>query len=381
MKKILLLAAVAISAMAVNAKVWRVNPNEAAKADFVSVTDACNANKVNRGDTLYCEPGSYQGDQIVNKPQLTLLGPGWEIPTNFGSTSAIATASFTNQILVQADSTTIAGMWARQITFESCNLRDVDVERCMIGRIYSNAYYAYTLKNITIRNNFFSTKIYQEITPISLYSGSVLNINIENNIIVNYNEEVNSNYCNSSIFISAYNRQNVTALIAHNTIISRSTDWNGYHWAAIEAYYSIIRDNIIINRNTYEGDNESYLLEYGLISTCEVYNNVFSLTEENTPAELLQYFPNNYYIGANMANTFTCTIVNNAQESYFMLKEGSLAANAAYQGEDCGAYAGDWSFVNYGRPRGLPYIYDVSAPNYPTDDQLTISFKVKANNQ
>jgi len=386
MKKLILLAAVLVSAAAANAKVWRVNPNEAARADFLSVTDACNAMKVTRGDTLYCEPGSYQGTQTISKPQLTLLGPGWEIPTNFGSTSTIATASFTDILSVNSDSTYVAGIWASKILLNSAtSINHITIERCMFGQIYVNsAYndYNHTLKNLTIRNNFISSKLYDGDDPISLiYFGSILNVSIENNIIVNYNETETNNNCTAAIVLRAGNVLNTTGLIAHNTIITRNNSNYSYDSYAIEAYYTTIRDNIIINRLTKNNLNESVLLVYAMMSTCEFYNNVLSITAENVTADFQNYFPNNSYIGATLANTFTRTIEGGAAETYFRLKEGSVAAGKAYQGEDCGAYAGAWPFVVNGRPRGVPYIYDVTAPNYPENDVLNISFKVKANNQ
>lgn len=382
MKKLILLAAVLVSALAANAKVWRVNPNEAARADFLSVTDACNAMKVTRGDTLYCEPGSYQGEQTISKPQLTLLGPGWEIPTNFGSTSTIATASFTGTLLVTTDSTYIAGIWAYQIRLAQNSINLFTIERCMFGHIYTYANSNMTLKNVTIRNNYISSKIYQDRDPISLTSyGSILNVSIENNIIVNYYEGESYNNCTAAIVLKASNVLNTTGLIAHNTIITRNGTSNYYDKYAIEAYYAVIRDNIIINRITQNNLNQTTLLVYDMIRTCEFYNNVLSLTEENLTDDFRQNFPNNHYVGATLANTFTQTILNTAAETYFQLKAGSVAAGKAYQGEDCGAYAGAWPFVVCGRPRGVPYIYDVTAPNYPENDVLNISFKVKANNQ
>ena len=54
MKKYLLIAAAVLCAVAVNAKVWRVNPDEAALADFQSLDEACEADQVEKFDTLYC---------------------------------------------------------------------------------------------------------------------------------------------------------------------------------------------------------------------------------------------------------------------------------------------------------------------------------------
>ena len=381
MKKLILLAAVLVSAAAANAKVWRVNPNEAARADFLSLTEATSAAKVNRGDTLYCEPGSYQGEQNINKPVLTIIGPGWEIPTNFGSTSTIAAASFSDQLRINTDSITITGLSATYIYM--AGVRNTTIERCMLGHIGGTDWRYDNISNLYIRNNFFTTKLGGAEISIRLRDfGSLLNIAIENNIFACYLEDGYYGVC-KNIEIYANNNLNTSGLIAHNTFVGHYREGTN----PIRMYYATIRDNIIINKSTYRSSssdpmpNVSRWFPYSQVGTCEIYNNVFSCVEENVDPDILAYFPNNHFIGATLANTFTQTILNNAAETYFQLKAGSVAAGKAYQGEDCGAYAGTWPFVVNGRPRGVPYIYDVTAPNYPENDQLNISFKVKANNQ
>lgn len=379
MKKFLLFAAAVMTTAAVNAKVWRVNPNEAAIPDFLSVTDATASKKVNAGDTLYIEAGTYAGDQRITKSQLTLIGPGWEITTNFGSTSTIAAAYFTGDLRISADTITVVGLKVAYLVLYSSSVRDLTVERCMIGELHAyNVSYDHTFKNITIRNNFFNSKLYSNNEP-AVYlqgAGNILNVDIENNIFVNYEEVTSRNRHHRMIDIGAYYPTNTSAQIAHNTIICML----GYvDKCAIKAAQTIIRDNIIINKATVDNYNNFHLQTYDEISTCEFYNNVLSIPEENAPDDLKEHFANNFY-GATLSNTFTQTILNNAEETYFMLKDGSVAAGKAYMGEDCGAFAGSWPFIVNGRPKGLPYIYDVLAPNYPTDNQMNISFKVKANN-
>lgn len=378
MKKILLLAAVLVSSVVANATTWRINSNEAAKADFLSVTEAAAANKVHRFDTLYVEAGIYQGTHTIAKPCLTIIGPGWEIPTNYGSTSTSSAAYFTDQLSILADSTTIESLFVTHMYLQ--NVKNVIVERCMIRWMDSGTSSAYKLEDITIRNNFFRNDIDRQAAAISLtYSYSVLNISIENNIFVEEYFNPDSPYGHKNVIImDAYNSANTSGLIAHNTIYRK---FGTIDDSFIRAYNTVIRDNIVINRSTYYDLNAQDWLNYESIKTCEVYNNVFSIAAENVSADMMAHFPSNQYIGATAANTFTCTILNNSEETYYQLKEGSVAANKAYQGEDCGAYAGAWPFVVNGRPRGIPYIFDVYAPNYPTDNLLNISFKVKANNQ
>ena len=326
MKKILLLAAVLVSSLVANAKVWRINPNEAARADFLNVTDATAAAKVNRGDTLYCEPGSYQGIQYVNKPALTIIGPGWEIPTNFGSTSTIAAASFSEQLRINTDSISITGLSVTYIYVAA--VKHTTIERCMLGHISGAESWGDQISNLYIRNNFFTSNLGDTNTSIHFRGpGSILNVSIENNIFASYVEDGYYGFA-KNIEIYANNYLNTSGLIAHNTFVGHYRETNN----PIRMYYATIRDNIIINTSTYRQGteplpNESHWFLYSQVGTCEVYNNVFSCVEENVDADILSFFPNNHFIGATLDNTFTRTIVNNAAETAFRLKEGSAAAN------------------------------------------------------
>ena len=96
MKKFILMAAVLTVSVVASAKTWRINPNAAAKPDFTSLKAACDAKKVVKGDTLYCEPGLYtnEDENYITKNCLTILGPGFGFKGAFGSTSTIAEAHF-----------------------------------------------------------------------------------------------------------------------------------------------------------------------------------------------------------------------------------------------------------------------------------------------
>lgn len=372
MKKIFFIAAVLVASVTANAKTWRINPNDAAKPDFTTLKAACEANKVTKGDSLYCEPGLYTNgnDNKITKNGLTILGPGFGYKGNVGSTSTNAEAYFSATLNLQADTLHIVGIKAETIQFGKYSLKNITIERCYINDI--NPYYNGG-QYIIIRDNFINNK--NASNAVYLTGGSsdpLQNIEIENNIIISkYNNEYSAIRVKASEYTSA--------LIAHNTIVV-DIKYNDSYYSAIMADYSVIRDNIIINTNSTLA--YSYLLNASSISTCDVYNNVFSLTEDNADAAFVSaYSAKNSFAGATTANTFTCTKIGEAEATYYQLKDGSVAKNKAYQGEDCGAFAGSWPFVVEGRPQGLPYIYDVYAPTTPTDDKLTITFKVKANNE
>lgn len=68
MKKILLFAAALLTLTAVNAKVWLINYNDNAQADFKTIADAVKYKDFQNGDVLYVEPISLQlhSSKVVN---------------------------------------------------------------------------------------------------------------------------------------------------------------------------------------------------------------------------------------------------------------------------------------------------------------------------
>ena len=114
MRKILLFAAALLTVTAANAKVWRINYEDNAKADFKTIKEACNEAKVKDGDTLYMEPGYHKGssnDNTITRP-LTVLGPGYGMERNSGSTSPVARAIFDNYVYIYSSNVHVAGLCA-----------------------------------------------------------------------------------------------------------------------------------------------------------------------------------------------------------------------------------------------------------------------------
>ena len=364
MKKILFLAAVLTASVVANAKTWRINPNPAAKPDFLSLTEACDTADVVYGDTLYCEPGQYnvEGENKITKKGLTLIGPGYQYKMNYGSTSTVAEATFSAGINIWADSIHVEGVKATRISLTGV-LKDVVIERNYIGQIWGSD--SPSKKRIAIRSNYITQNYGPQSgdARVYLYGSELSEIDIENNIIV-------AEF--SAIQLSLFNSQALSAVIAHNTIYGGTV---GYSY--IRTAHSEIRDNIIILK-----EDAKTCLHFEDIVNSQLYNNVFSLVEADVdPAVYAQIGAENHFIGATLENTFTCQKVAGADDSYYQLKEGSVAAGKAFQHEDCGAFAGTWPYVIHGRPQSVPYIFDVVAPHRPVNDQLTITFKVKANNQ
>lgn len=74
-----------LSSQLVQAKVWRVNNNPGAAANFSLLSDAMSSSSVTAGDTIYLEPSatSYPGTNFTKR--LVLIGPGYLLSGNDGN--------------------------------------------------------------------------------------------------------------------------------------------------------------------------------------------------------------------------------------------------------------------------------------------------------
>lgn len=373
MKKLILLAAAVTFAFAANAKVWRINYDENANADFKTITAACASGKVANTDTLYCEPGYHYGsadDNVINRKGMKVFGPGWGFEANYGNTATIADARFTSDIRIAASNVTVSGISSTEgITTRGSVLRNITIDRCNVLNIWLED--KDTLNGATVKN-CYTTRIY-----IAAISRELKNLNIVNNIITQNN---NGNYNQAIIMQLGDYTTSLHKEVISNVNILRNTIVYNFHYSSyipVIAYNSLIQDNIIINLK-----NPNQVIDFGTDRGNVIRKNVLSMDgEELGNADAVANFPDNYFIGATEAGTLTCTSSNYGFEQYFQLKEGSPAKNAAYDGGDCGAFGGSTPYIICGRPQGIPYITDVEVPAQPKDNKLTVTFKVANQNE
>lgn len=360
MKKLFLCLAGAAAALTLNAKVWRVNYDENAQADFKTIKEACATTLVSDGDTLYMEPGSHYGaeaDNTISRP-LTILGPGWGFQANNGAISAVPTATFKNQITISTNDVSIIGI-AVLDGIRMYNMpngeRKIRIERCKVGGTISMSFSG-LVANLIIRNNICNY-IYMD-------AGSLQTpVVIENNIV--FDDIVAS---------ASYNGNHI--FIRHNTVYGTIS----------QGSYRTVYDNIIFydDRYTKPIDFSKTYDNY------RFYNNVLPISQtaydnDQTSVSPVGYsnYADNIFAGATFANTCTDSIAGIWFDDAirYQVRSDSPAKNAATDGTDCGAFGGEHPFVLYGRPEGIPYIYDVEVPAYPTDNKLNISFKVAGQNE
>lgn len=365
MKKLILLAAAVTFAFAANAKVWRINYDENANADFRTITAACSSAKVANTDTLYCEPGNHAGsadDNVISRKGMKVFGSGWGFEPNYGGTSTIADARFSARVRVAANNVYVSGI-VGDGELEIATKRNVTLDRCKIRAV--TAYSKDTLNGVTIKNCYLE-KIYME----SIYK-ELKNIYITNNIIESRQRYVENQAIDLGHNINKQNVSNVNIL--RNTIVFAPYNSGS---TPIYVYNSLIQDNIIINPRDPE-----MVIDFATDRGNIIRKNVFSMSDGVANTEIISNFPDNYYVSATEASTFTCTNSTYRTEQYFQLKDGSPAKNAAYDSGDCGAFGGSTPYIICGRPQGIPYITDVEAPAQPKDNKLTVTFKVANQNE
>lgn len=367
MKKLILLAAAVTFAFAANAKVWRINYDENANADFQTITAACSSAKVANTDTLYCEPGNHAGsagDNVISRKGMKVFGPGWGFEPNYGGTSTIADARFSARVRVAANNVYVSGI-VGDGELEIATKRNVTLDRCKISAVKASE--IDTLNGVTIKNCYLGKIYFQGNNHKELK-----NIYITNNIFESRERTSYYHAIEMSHYIMQQNVSNVNIL--RNTIVF--APYNNSSSTPIYVYNSLIQDNIIIN----PGDPEK-VIDFATDRGNIIRKNVFSMSDGVANTDIISNFPDNYYVSATEANTFTCTQSTYRTEQYFQLKDGSPAKNAAYDGGDCGAFGGSTPYIICGRPQGIPYITDVEVPAQPKDNKLTVTFKVANQNE
>lgn len=364
MRKILLFAAALLTVTAVNAKVWRINYNDNAQADFKTIADALKYKDFQNGDVLYIEPGIHAGstaDNKVTKP-CTIIGSGWGFRQNSGNDLDISSTCFTNTITISSSDVTIRGIYSNDgIEVTGTSTQNVIIERNRISYILTEGYSA------TIKNNY-----------IYSYDG-----------IYNRAVDINSDFCTiigNIILRNVYINPNINqALFDHNTVVTSYSSSDGVvqAWSSARHMYT---NNIFINTGNPNNVVKS------IASNIPFYNNVFSITPEavqeaedegNTLYTTLSTEKNNKFEGATTENTFTCKTEGAVYDPamYYQVKADAAAKTADSNGGECGAFGGDSPYVLNGRPQGIPYLYDVDVPKHPTNNELPVTFKIGSQNE
>ena len=343
MKKLLTLLAALVftSFMAANATCWRVNPSPFAKAKFKTVEEAMNDINVLAGDTLLLDPGKHGSVDVSPRNNITIIGAGYFLDKN--KTWAESQSTIVGSVTLGAGSKIegcsadlISGTAYGEVNISRCKIDSYIslhgsnniVERCFCSSVYGGS-------NNIIRNNIIGNSIYSQ-------DGSI----IENNIVY------------------GYGRSNFGDILIDN--VKNST----------------IRNNIFINTRPGFDSNQ-------IPNACKIYaanctnnviqNNVLSVAERYIgSSDMFKGYPNNYYVGATIEDTFVNT---GSDDAKWQLLETSAAKGAATHGGDCGAFGGPTPYVLSGIPMFLPHITEALVPAKPTDGKITVKLKIENQNE
>lgn len=340
-----------IAFLSTSAKVWRLNNNIGASADFTNFNAAVSSTSVLDGDTLHIEASATgYGAATINK-KLTIIGPGYFLdpsntttPANPGlqykpqngwvsSVNFVAGSSGTKFIGVSFGGGSLYGDLLTNITLEKC-LINQDVN------FYNNGN-----TNVTIRKCF----IYG--AGINCTSGSLSNFTFENNIVYEY-----------------WGKVNLPSLTGSNNIFRNNSFYANVATSAISNCY--VANNIFYNSG---GTPVNFI-------NCNIKNNIFSQN---------QTFTNNIESGnsinVNMATVYTLG-TSNSLDSRMVLKAGSPAIGygvtvGVVTNPDCGAFGATDPYKLSGIP-SIPTIYNIVAPSSILSGAgtMNVTFSTRNNN-
>lgn len=312
-----------------NAATWRLNPNPDAGADFTSIDEAMADDRVKEGDELLLDPGTYSGDNKLTKNRLTLTGPGHFLAQD--GWSNIDRVIFDNITL--SEGSTIQGCCVKNVLNTNSNSK---ILRCKIENIYPQE--KVTASNVLIEGNYVRN-------IGSFYLRHLNDCKIRNNII-------NGIICRADNSTVQYN----TFTYADKTVPIQSLS------------YSTITDNVILG-----GEIFNRVLNLDTTSNNTIVNNVLSVTADNIDTA----YPDNYYVGATLENTF----IDNITGDRYLLRDDSVAKGKATDGGECGAFGGSHPYVLSGIPTNMPSITEAKIPSTPTDGKLAITLKIAIQNE
>ncbi|HPE77073.1 MAG TPA: hypothetical protein PLC80_13355 [Draconibacterium sp.] len=344
----------AVSYFTVNAKVWTVDNNAGASADYSVLQNAID--KASAGDTLYVtgSPNYYDGSTMVRlNKKLILIGPGFFLGENSNTQSSNQTAKiYSMEIGEGADNSLIMGLdfysSSREILF-SKDKRDGSV-----GSSPAN--------NVVIKRNLI------ESLDLNYASGTVIeqnyfynngnNVHLDNTCS---NTLIQNNIMNSgsSYYATIYGDSNYEL---SNTVVKNNTLSNGlYRIHAVE-----ISNNIFITGTLNDCDKNT------------VKNNVFVSAEEAIPTESTANVLNKNIFSVTASELFveaTQTVDND-----YILSTDSPAKGAGIDGIDAGAFGG----LNPYKLSGLspiPSIYELTTNGIGTlEEGIKVTIKAKSNN-
>lgn len=305
------------------AKVWRINNNPGADADFTSPQTAVNDASVMPGDTLHLESSATSYGALNLTKKLVLLGPGYFLgsgATENDSLQAITTSAKFSSLSFSAgsDSSIAKGLVITSLTVAN------GANNIYFSRNYvTSATFLYgSFSNFVASQNYFGADIREQ------QAGSKTNFVFKNNIL---------------------------------TYIRLSPDDNGIFENNVQtSATSSIFTAFILRNNIFNGTLTC--------TACTMHNNIGDATQ----------FPNNNGNQQNVAWNTIFELTGSTDEQY-KLKAGSPAIGAGVGGIDCGAFGGMTPYVLSGIPN-IPTIYYLNTGTVINNNMLDVNLSTRSNN-
>ena len=329
MKKLLILSAVSIfTCNMCLAKIWRVNNNAGANADFTTAQLANDNASVNDGDTIHLEPSAISYGGLTVSKRLTWISTGAFLSIHPGEQFSPNPGKVDNlSVYVAGAANSVFHIYVDGACY--INSSNVRLDRC------------FALGAITIQN--FGYGIPTNVVVINCYSKGGLFINTGNSHIAT------NNIFEDGLTVAAA----TTLAVVTNNVFNAATAGNGV------VYNSTVENNIF-NKATTAITFNSCIVTYNMSAGASVL-----------PAG------NNNVNGVTMSTVF----INNSglDDASFVLKAGSPAIGTGSAGADMGAYGGSTPFKLAMQP-AIPAIYKIQAPASPSGNTMNVTFSTKSNN-
>lgn len=336
-----------------SAKVWRVNNNAGASADFSAFDAAVYSASVVSGDTLYIE-GSVTNyyDATISK-QLTIIGTGYFLdpadvnyPANVGLQNNKYSSVIRSINLVTGSSGCkfIGILFAGGTIYGDNAWNNITFEKCEIAEAFyvPNA----TNSGLTIRKCFINS------STLVCNSGSLTDFTCENNLFVG--------------FLASPNLINLSG---SNNIFRN----NSFAVASVSNVTSIA--NCYVANNIFAQNNNTPVN----FTNCNIKNNLFQQNQTLPPSAV------NNLINVDMSTVYVGGTTGSL-DSRMILKAGSPAIAAgvtvgAVVTPDCGAYGATDPYKLSGIP-AIPTIYSLTAPtSIPSGtNTMNVTFSTRSNN-
>lgn len=354
MKKIflfLVIATLQLMYLGANAKVWRVNNNLGASANFTTLDAAVNDASVVNGDTLYVEGSATSYYDATIAKQLTIIGTGYFLdptdvnyPANTGLQYITKSSSIRSiNLVVGSSGTKFVGILFAGGSINGSVFNNITLEKCEIAE---NIYVPNAANSgLTIRKCII-------LSTITCNSGTLTNFTCENNI-----------------FTEFWASPNLPNLSGSNNIFRN----NSFSSSGVGNTMTIA--NCYVANNIFANNNNSPVS----FTNCNIKNNLFKQNQTLPPSAV------NNLIIVDMSTVYVGGTTGSV-DSRLMLKAGSPAIAAgvtvgAVVSPDCGAFGATDPYKLSGIP-AIPTIYSITAPtSIPSGtNSMNVTFSTRNNN-